>query len=155
MSTLYDLVRKARRETGAWTDLDLAKLIGSSRRTVQRHSWEGGLSSEAHYQILIQAVHPKNPALAAQLAAARGTSLEALGIAVPAPPSDPTRREHADSVVCAAADVLQLPPSAIRPAIAAAFARAGELEVTFAGLVRHLSDENAALKRKAKTAGSP
>ena len=92
-----------------------------------------------------------NPELARQLAAARGTTLEALGLGHPGPPPDPTQREHADSVVCAAADVLQLPPSAVRPAVAAAFARAGEMNVTFAGLARHLGAGTQSAKAKPKS----
>lgn len=136
MPTLYELVRLARRETNTWTDGDLATFLGCSRRTVQRHIHLGGLSQERHYHALIRAVHPKNPGLAAQLASARNTSLVELGLAAPAPPPDTTRPADWDSVVCAAADVLQLPPSAVRPAVAAALAKALELEVTIAGLVR-------------------
>ena len=106
MASLFELVRLARRETGTWTEPSLAEFLGCSRRTVQRHLSEGGLSQERHYALLIKAVHPKNPELARQLAAARGTTLEALGLTPPAAPPDPTRPEHADSVVYAAADVL-------------------------------------------------
>jgi hypothetical protein len=142
MPTLHDLVRTARREAGVWSDGDLATLLGCSRRTIQRNSDTAGLSRDEHYGILIRAAHPKNPELAAQLARARHTTLEELGLERPAPPPDPTRPEHADSVVYAAADVLQLPPSAVRPAIAAAFAKAREHGVTIDGLARHLSGGN-------------
>lgn len=148
MASLYELVREARRETGTWTEPSLAKLLGCSRRTVQRHGQTAGLSQDHHYLLLIKAVHPRNPGLATQLARARHTTLEELGLAPPAPPPDPTRPEHANSVVYAAADVLQLPPSAVRPAIAAAFARAREHGVTLDGLARHLA--GATGKPKAK-----
>jgi hypothetical protein len=147
MPSLAQLVLQAREETHTWTHPDLAKLLGCSLRTVQRHTHSGGLSQESHYGILIQAVYPRNPELARQLAAARGTTVAALGIASPV---DPTQREHADSILCAAADALQLPPSAVRPALAAAFARAGEMNVTFAGLARHLRDGDPKAKAKAK-----
>jgi hypothetical protein len=148
MPTTNDLVRSARRETRTWTDGELAKLLGCSRRTVQRNSATGGLSKDEHYGVLIKAVHPKNPELAGQLARARHTTLEELGLAPPAPPPDPTRPEHADSVVYAAADVLQLPPSAVRLAIAAAFAKAREHGVTIDGLARHLAGGSAKPKAK-------
>ncbi len=138
MANLNELVRLARRETGTWIDGDLAKLLGCSRRTVQRNSRTEGLSRDEHYLRLIRAWHPRNPDLARQLAAARGTTLEALGLAPPAPPPDTTGPLHADSVVYAAADVLQLPPSAVRPAVAAAFAKAREHGATVEGLARHL-----------------
>ena len=119
MANLDQLVRQARRETGTWTDGDLAKLLGCSRSTIQRNRHTAGLSRDVHYRLLIQAVHPKNPKLAAQIASARGLGLQQLGLTPPAPAPDPTRPEHADAVVYAAADVLQLPPSAVRPAVAA------------------------------------
>ncbi len=150
MPALHELVRSARREAGAWTDGDLAKLLGCSRRTIQRNSRTDGLSKDEDYGLLIRAVHPKNPDLAAQLARARHTTLEELGIAAPEPPPDPTRPEHADSVVYAAADVLQLPPSAVRPALAAAFAKACEHAVTIDGLARHLAGKAARPKAKAQ-----
>ncbi|MHB8417684.1 MAG: helix-turn-helix domain-containing protein [Myxococcales bacterium] len=153
MATLDELVRQARRELHVWTHPQFARFLGCSTRTVQRHVRFGGVSQESHYHQIIRAVHPTNPALAAQLAAARHVTLEALGVRPPAPPPDPTRREHADSVVCAAADVLQLPPSAVRPAVAAAFARASELEVTFAGLAKLLAGAPPKPKPRAKPGG--
>jgi hypothetical protein len=81
MPNLNELVRLARRETGTWTAGDLAKLLGCSRSTVQRSSRTEGLSRGGHYEILIKTVHPKNPGLAIQLAAARSTTLEKLGLA--------------------------------------------------------------------------
>ncbi len=53
--------------------------------------------------------------------------------------ADSTRREHADSVVSAAADVLQMPPAAVWPAIAAAFARASEMDASLDGLAAFLA----------------
>ncbi len=148
MPTLYQIVRQARSETGTWTHPAFAKLLGCSVRTVQRHPETGGVSARHHYDILIRATHANNPGLAAQLAAAVGTTLEAAGVAAP---SDPTRHEHADSVLCAAADVLQLPPTAVRAALAAAFARASEYEVTIGGLARLLAEP----RSKAAVRGKP
>src|ERR1700721_2154149 len=106
MAILNELVRIARRETGTWTAGDLAKLLGCSRSTVQRNLGTEGLSRGEHYEILIRTVHTKNPGLARQLAAARGTSLEELGLGPAEQLSDTTGPLHADSVVYAAADVL-------------------------------------------------
>jgi hypothetical protein len=149
MDNLNELVRLARRETKTWIDGDLAKLLGCSRRTVQRNSRTGGLSQRAHYETLIKAVHPKNPDLAAALALARNTTLAELGLVQPRQAPDPTRPEHADSVVYAAADVLRLPPSDVRPAVAAAFAKAVEHGVTLEGLARLLGAGSAKGKAKA------
>ena len=49
MPSLYELVQQARRDTDAWTHPALAKLLGCSLRTVQRHVDSGGLSQEHHY----------------------------------------------------------------------------------------------------------
>jgi hypothetical protein len=109
----------------------LAKLVGCSVRTVQRHSWQGGLGYSADHVKLIRAVHPHSPDLAARLARATNIQLDALGLS---PTSDLTpiaaRREHVDAIVAAAADVLDVSPKSIRPAIAAAFALARELHVS-------------------------
>jgi transcriptional regulator with XRE-family HTH domain len=108
----------------------LAELVGCSVRTVQRNSWTGGIGYSGHYATLIRAVHPQSPDLAARLAQATGHDLDALGLTT-APDLRPVaaRREHADAIVAAAADVLDVSPKSVRPAIAAAFTLARELNV--------------------------
>jgi hypothetical protein len=109
----------------------LANLVGCSVRTVQRNSWQGGLGFSGHYATLIKAVHPHSPDLAARLAQATGQNLDALGLTTaPDPRPIAARREHVDAIVAAAADVLDVSPKSVRPAIAAAFTLAHELRVS-------------------------
>ena len=120
----------------------LADLIGVSKRTVQRHTAFGGLPTLEDGHKLIVALHPKNPALAARLATALGTTLPALGIrspAAPPPPPPPAKEGDADSVVCAAADALEIVPRDARPVVAAIFARALALEVDLMSLAKLLA----------------
>jgi transcriptional regulator with XRE-family HTH domain len=104
-------------------------LFGCTKRTVQR--WEEGGTTlvPSEIEALARLLLPVRPDLAAQIAASDDTTLDPLGIvsagaASPIATSDPT-----DSVVRAAAEVMGVTPDAIRPAIAAAFARAREVGV--------------------------
>ena len=149
MRNLPEIVLDARRASNTWTAPALAKLIGCSVRTVHRYAPTGGVFYPDHHAALIRAVHPNDPTLAAEYAAAVGSSLDALGLgAAPVSAAD-TKAEHADLVVYAAADVLDLSPKKVRPALAAAFAKAAQLRVPVEGLVRHLA-ATAARGRKPK-----
>jgi hypothetical protein len=123
-----------------------------SDRTVSR--WLGGaisvlLPDKLH--ALARSVFANDPALAAELAGFGNTTLEALGLvrapSAPAPAvaasqpplAPPTANAQApqavsvanlDSIVCAAADLHDLPSRQVRPMVAAAFARAVELGIT-------------------------
>jgi hypothetical protein len=157
------LIFEARRLV-AHSNREFALLTGASLRTVERYSHNGGISDISQTHKLIAAVHPKNPDLANQLAAAAGTTLEALGVVKPAPtiapaqaasppppavvvapppsPSIPEARpEHADLVLFAAANALDMSPRALRPAVAAAFAKAKELGVSVGSLADLLARE--------------
>jgi hypothetical protein len=142
------------------TQKKLAQLIGSSLRTVERHSAQGGVSHETHVHTLAIAVYPTNPQLAAKLAGLVRTDLVQLGPErpkvsppeQPQPPPSPTpKREHVDSVLCAAADALQTTPASAKPVVAAIFGRALELGVDLSGLARLLANDSGA--KAAKAAG--
>jgi hypothetical protein len=64
-------------------------------------------------------------------------------VAAPAPAKAPEPKralsEHADSVVYAAADALELPPKAVRPAIVAAFRPAQKLRLSVEALLPALA----------------
>jgi hypothetical protein len=120
----------------------LGKLLGGvTRRTVWRY--QGGKTSPypSHLHNLAKHIHPLNAALAAEIAAAGGATLESLRIVVPAPPQaasvpaappapppiDPLQaRLLVDAIVCAAAEALDVPPKSVRGVLHAAFARAKE-----------------------------
>jgi transcriptional regulator with XRE-family HTH domain len=120
---------------------ELGKLLGGvTRRTVWRY--QGGRSSPHPTHVLALAGHvfPKDASLAAELAAARGETLESLGLVAPQaakvePPAPPPidakqARLLVDAVVCAAAEELDVSPRNMRRALHAAFARANETGLT-------------------------
>lgn len=89
---------------------------------------------------MVRGVFPVDRELAAEMAEAAGTTLEALGLvparAAPAPApasaADELRasaraEKIVDSVVCAASEAMDVLPRAIRPALLAAFTRTREL----------------------------
>jgi hypothetical protein len=122
----------------------LAKLLGVSSRTMRR--WTAGSTHLLPSQLvtLCGAVHPKDPALAARIAAYHGQTLEGLGIVQPPPPPptpkapapkppppDPrANRLLADALVGAAAEVADVSPRAMRPALAAMLERARDAGLT-------------------------
>ena len=105
----------------------LWELLGLSRRTIQR--WDQGHSvpTKSDMAKLAAAVHPHDPSLAAKLAQTGGTTLEALGIAVPAQTPLAPPSYLIDAVVWAAAEALNVAPPAVRPVLLAAFRRAREV----------------------------
>jgi hypothetical protein len=127
----------------------LGELLGSSRRTGQR--WETGASrpSPGQLQDLARRVHPHDASLAAQIAAAGDSSLVALGLEKPPappqppapPPVVPLAQHVIDSVVCAAADAIDVLPRTIRPALLAALTRARHIGLTLEDMERALSPE--------------
>jgi hypothetical protein len=126
----FELSRKAL----ATTQEELGRMLGISRRTAQRWSSQGIPS----YSLadLARLVHPRDPALASEIMAALGTTLEAAGIVRPAPPPAPAPAVAAvpdgvvDAVVCAAAEAMEMMPNDVRPGLLAAFGRAREIGVT-------------------------
>ncbi len=102
----------------------LGELLGWSRRTIQRYDRSGQWPTPSVSR-LAEAVHSADPALAAELAEAAGTTLEKLGLvkeSAAVPPAYLT-----EAVVCAAAEALNVPPPGVRPALLAAFRRAREI----------------------------
>jgi hypothetical protein len=126
-AALTALVVKARFAVGTKAEA-MARHVGSSKRTVER--WFAGESHPSDAQIiqLARAVHPRNPTLAAELAAAAGESLVSLGLVHVRP--GPSHAHLIDAVVCVAAETINVPSLALRPALLAAFKRARELGFT-------------------------
>ena len=123
---------------------EFGALLGSSQRTSERWSADESTPSRAQLGELAKHVRAKDPALAAEIAAAIGLPIEVASPAPsPAAPSpSPTRAisaaELVDLVVCAAAETMDVSPRAIRPALRAAFARARELALDVATLATAL-----------------
>jgi hypothetical protein len=74
-------------------------------------------------------VYPLDAELAAKLAKEAATTLEEMGVVTPVPPPPPPAPPPylTETVVCAAAEALNVPPPAVRPALLAAFRRAREV----------------------------
>jgi hypothetical protein len=108
---------------------ELGTRLGASVRTGQR--WAVGLSTPIapHFHRLAREIFPLDRALAAEAAAHGGTTLVELGL-VPPPPPPPSPDRIVDSVVCAAAEAIDVMPGAVRPALLAAFTRAREIGLT-------------------------
>jgi transcriptional regulator with XRE-family HTH domain len=127
------------------TQARLGTLLMASRRTVSR--WVSGRSTINAPTLarLAVAVHPTNATLAARLAAESGQTLESLGLVAPLAAPAPPRRAFppmafiADSVVCAAAEVMEAPPTVVREALRAAFARAQALGLSVEEMSEALS----------------
>jgi transcriptional regulator with XRE-family HTH domain len=102
-------------------------IVGLTKRTIQRWEERGATLTPLEVEALAQALNPVRPDLAAEIAAAADTTLERLGIAPAEARSSMASSDPVESVVRAAADVMRVTPDAIRPAIAAAFARASEV----------------------------
>ena len=134
---IIPLLQRARRVLDLSSQGALGEALGSSARTGQR--WEQGRSDMGMPDLhkLIVMVHPRDPQLAAQLAQVKGTTLLAAGIAPPPPPlpvaaappaspapPPPDPAYLVDTVVCAAAEAMDVMPEGIRPALRAAFRRA-------------------------------
>jgi hypothetical protein len=128
----------------------LGELLGVSARTIQR--WQRGGTTLLPSQVarLAAALHPRDPALAERVAKAGGTSLAELQVGTP--PRAPTLRHLVDSMVCAAADAMDVLPSAVRPALAAAFGRAYEMGVSVETVQAELAPAAPAASGKPKVA---
>ncbi len=132
---------------------EMAEFLGISKRTMQRVAVGESNLGRAEFIEIAGAVFPKDPELAGRVAQRAGTTLEALGLVAAAPlagvgtraaeqvKAAPPHPRLADSVVYVAADILNLTPRAARPAILAAFKRAGELGLSVAMITEALEDE--------------
>lgn len=133
------------------TQRELASLVGTSLRTVQR--WEAHRSHPAAFEIhrLADAIRPHDPALASELdelapRPAPPAPPAAQIVAPPLPPPPPSSPPFPaavllDSVVCAAAEAMTLAPQALRPALLAAFARAKDVGLTIDAAIEGLTPQ--------------
>ena len=133
------LLTEARRVLGQ-NQRQLAEMIGSSLRTVQRWETQHGRPDRNEIQNVADAVRPHDVALADEIDtwAPRPKPPQPVAAPPPEPPAPPPPPPPlpipdavlVDSVVCAAAEAMSLVPQAIRPAVLAAFTRARDARLT-------------------------
>jgi hypothetical protein len=133
---LPELLIHSRHRLGIASQGELGELLGSSRRSGQRWERSEATPSPAQIAQLAALVHPRDAALAAELAQHAGKTLVELGVEAPPPPEPPPAPPGppppalpdpvhcVDTVVCAAAEAMKVMPDEIRPALRAAFRRA-------------------------------
>lgn len=145
----------------------LATLFDVSLRTVERLVAGRSPVYDDMLRRLAAAVYPKDPALAARLAAEADETLEGLGIVAPArapapavdppapiappaaaAPSPAIRAVLVESVVAAAAEALDASPRVARPVLLAAAERADVAHVTIADLLEVLRPPPAPVDEK-------
>jgi transcriptional regulator with XRE-family HTH domain len=139
MSDLVPLLIEARRVLSL-SQGSFGELLGSSRRTGQRWEGSGSFPTDEQLAHLATLLYPKDAGLAAQVAKAAGTSVQALGLVPPPPPppAPPSTDDVVDAVVCAAAEAMNVMPRDVRPGLIAAFARARRLGLTFEAIEKAL-----------------
>ena len=118
----------------------LGEMLGVSRRTVVRWTRGGGTTlPPSRLLTLARALHSVDAALAEKIALGHGQTLAGLGIAVQAPEVDVGADARlAEVVVCAAADALDAPPRAVRPALLAALESARQVGLSAESLEKAL-----------------
>jgi DNA-binding XRE family transcriptional regulator len=109
------------------TQKEMGNLVGKTKRTVQRWEDRGALLIAAEVAALVQALRPVRPDLAERIAAILDQSRAEIGLPALAHGTiDATKADPIEAVVAAAARAIGVTPQAVRPAVAAAFARAVE-----------------------------
>ena len=122
------------------TQEQFGELFGHSKRTIQRWQEKGATLLPSQLEALARAVCRVRPDLAVRIAEGAGTSLDALGIDPAQVGPRATEPSPIDAVVIAAADAIGVTPEAVRPALAAAFIRAGQLGLDVDAVARALSE---------------
>jgi transcriptional regulator with XRE-family HTH domain len=151
---------------------ELGAQLGSSLRTAQR--WATGRAQPSADQLkkLAALVHPRNPTLAAEIAAAVHETLESLGLVLPPSPPEPVVVVEpvvkgppetpgdlvpllVEAVVAAAAEALDQMPRVVRPAVTAAFVRAQAARLSVADVVAVLDPASPLTGSAGPKPGSP
>ena len=144
--TMNELIREARGTLGLYVDSQLARFLGVSVRTIQRHAHRAGMPMGDAHAKLVRALYPRDPALALTIAGAHRIDLSDLVAAAKpatstaAPAKLEARREHVALMVLAACDALNMLPRDVRPALAAIFGQARALGVDLDQLAKLLSE---------------
>jgi hypothetical protein len=114
-------------------------ILGRTKRTIQRWEERGTVLMPSEVEALARKIHPIRADLAAQLAAEAGTTLDQLGIPLAVSSSATQTPDPIDRVMDAAASAMGVPREAIRPAVAAAFAKAHEVGLDVPAVIEGLS----------------
>ncbi len=130
-----------------WTQKQMFERTGVSSRTLSRWRLEGKPPSAKAIAKLVRVVAPIDREAATWLAEAARIPMPRLAPATPtATPAASTGtgadavRLRVDSILCVAADAMNLPPNAVRPALRAAFLRARELGVSIDTMAEAIAD---------------
>ena len=134
-----------------WTQKEMFERTGVSSRTQSRWRREGTAPNAATIAKLLRVVAPLDLEAATWLAKASGVPMPHVAPHASAgatgergAASSDARpdlvRLSADSIVCVAADAMNLPPSAVRPALRAAFLRARELGVSIEAMAEAMRE---------------
>jgi hypothetical protein len=121
-SSYVPLLIEARRALGL-SQKGLVTVLGSSLRTVERMHAGRSHPSRDHWALLIHALHPTDPELAARIAPQAPAVVSAQAV---------------ESVLFAAADATDLPLSSVKAVLVAAFVRARDLGLSVEGLTEAL-----------------
>jgi transcriptional regulator with XRE-family HTH domain len=157
---LIELLVRARQAL-EMTQKEFGLALDASHRTASRWEADRSTPDAAQRSKLAAMVYPKDAQIADELAASAGETLESLGIVKPPPPPPPAPPPQlptpllVDSVVCAAADVMQSAPATLRAALHSAFRRARELRLSVEDVERALApavDPAARIGKRAKGA---
>ncbi len=135
-----------------WSQKEVFVRTGISSRTLTRWRVEGKSPSPATLAKLVRAVASVDPEAAGWLAKVSSvarlhvstapsatTTVERAGAAAGTGPSVDVHL-RVDSIVSVAADVMNLPPSAVRPALRAAFLRARDLGVSIEAIAEAMGE---------------
>jgi len=112
-----------------------AAFLEVDRRTIQRWQNKGFSMLPDKAQKLADALRPTRPDLADQIIELGARSAEITGAA---PPYNPVSTEAVDAIVQAAAEAAGITAEAVRPAVTAAFAKAGEIGVDVRAVIAGL-----------------
>jgi hypothetical protein len=142
-----DLLARGQKTLG-WLNIELAKALGVSRRTITRWQTRRTGVSEFAFGVLAPFVHPKDPALAATMWAIASEFHARFGLPplppLPGKPASPAESKGAsagpiEGVLFAACDAADVAPRVARLALLAAVRRAKELGLTMDDVERGLA----------------
>jgi len=139
---------KRARTTLKLSQKQFAGRVDTNTRTISRWEAELRMPTRATIGQVVRFLHTLAPALAADVASAGGTTLEAAGIAPPPPaipaPRAMNARDASDAVVLAVVEGFEIPPARAREVLRVALRRAASMGLDLPELERGLMIDAAA-----------